>query len=161
MGVSKPRLVPVIKAFSHRLSKISFSGVLLWSQKAELTLRMSILSCCWGGHYSKKVCLLGLLPLVPNSAGCLFWFEPSVGSMMSSEDCVELEEVLMAGLELWLGASVSVWRATTTGGRSLGLRPLFLPEVAPFLTSAFIPWFSIALVLLLGATWVAAARNQF
>lgn len=53
-----------------------------------------------GAHYSEKDRLLGLLPLALNSVGCLFWSELSVGSLISSEACVEPEEVLMAGLEL-------------------------------------------------------------
>jgi len=63
-------------------------------------------------------------------------------------------------------ASVCVcWRggaAAATGGRSLGLRPLFLPVAAPFRTSPLTPSLSGALLLALEATWLgAAARNQF
>lgn len=165
-GALKTKVSPCNKGVIWRcLSKRSFSRVLVWSQKGGLAswnnLKDEHLFLLLGRHYSEKDCLLGLLPLALKSVGCLFWPELSVGSIISSEACVELEEVLMAGLELCLGASVSVWSATTTGGCSLGLRPLFLPDVAPFLTSAAIPWFSITLVLLLGATCVAAARNQF
>lgn len=59
------------------------------------------------------------------------------------------------------GVSVIVWRGTSTGGRSLGLRPLFLPAVAPFLTSDLIPLSSGALLLLLSSPGGASARNQF
>lgn len=163
-GALKTKASPSNKGVIWRwLSKPSFSRVLVWSLKVLLASWNNIPAPGGeGGHYSEKDCLLGLLPLALKSVGCLFWPELSVGSIISSEACVEPEEVLMAGLELWLGASVSVWSATTTDGCSLGLRPLFLPEVAPFLTSAFIPWFSTTLVLLVGAACVvAAARNQF
>lgn len=165
-GGLKTKVSPCNKGVICRwLSKPSFSRVLVWSQKVFLdswkNIKVEHPFLLLVDHYSENDCLLSLLPLALNSVGCLFWPVLSVGSIISSEACVEPEEVLMAGLELWLDASVSVWRATTTAGCSLGLRPLFLPEVVPFLISVFIPWFSITLVLLLGATCVAAARNQF
>lgn len=88
--------------------------------------------------------------------GCLFGpvVALSVGSGFRVGGCVGPEEGLMAGTEFCVvaDAAVFVWRGISTGGRSLGLRPLFLPEVAPFLTSALIPLFSTTLVLELGAT---------
>lgn len=87
--------------------------------------------------------------------GCLFWPELSlsVGSGNKVGGCAVPENRVAAGVEFWVvSASVFVSRGTFTGGRSFGLRPLFLPVVAPFLTSAFIPLFSGTLVLLLDTT---------
>lgn len=115
--------------------------------------------------YSSSGSLLGLLALAPKSAACLFGpvLALSVGSGCRERACVRAGEGLMAGAKFCVGVgpSVFVWRGMSAGGRSLGLRPRFLPGVAPFLTSALIPLFSTTLVLVLGATWVAAARNQF
>lgn len=115
--------------------------------------------------YSNSGSLLGLLPLAAYSTACLFWpmLALSVGSGCKLRGCVRAGEGLMAGAKFCVGVdpSVCVWRGASTGGCSLGLRPLFLPGVAPFLTSALIPLFSTTFVLVLGATWVAAARNQF
>lgn len=120
--------------------------------------------------YSDKDSLLGLLRLGAEAGGCCL-LRPesalSVGSGVGEEGDrggPAVDEGLAAGVEFWVvvGASVFVWRgAITAAGRSLGLRPLFLPVVAPFLTSALIPLFSSTLLLLLETTWVAAARNQF
>lgn len=108
---------------------------------------------------------MGLPRLVVGLLGCLFWtgLTLSVGVGVWVRVCVGAEKVVRVGVEFWvvLGAGVFVWTGATTGGRSLGFRPLFLPVVAPFLTSALIPLFSGALLLLLETTWLAAARNQF
>lgn len=97
--------------------------------------------------------------------GCLFWPELSlsVRSELMVGVCAGLKEGVTLEVEFWVEASASVlvWRGTSARGRSFGLRPLFLPVVAPFLTSALIPLSSSALLLLLETTWVAAARNQF
>lgn len=86
------------------MSKFSFSWVLLLSQKVTFAPWNNIKDehrfLLQGEHYSEKDCLLGLFPLALNSVGCLFWLELSVGSIISSEACVDPEEVLMAGLEL-------------------------------------------------------------
>lgn len=116
-------------------------------------------------NYSDKDSLLGLLRRVAEGTGCLFWPELalSVGSGIKVGDCVGPKVEVTARVEFWVaaGASVFVWRGAITEGRSLGLRPLFLPVVAQFLTSGLIPLSSGALLLLLETTSVAAARNQF
>ncbi|TNN46215.1 hypothetical protein EYF80_043604 [Liparis tanakae] len=111
-----------------------------------------------GRSYSDSGGLGGLLRLT----GCPVWSPPAgVGSGVRVGDRDGVESRVPAAGD----ASVCVcWRggAAATGGRSLGLRPLFLPGAAPFRTSPLSPSLSGALLLALEATWLgAAARNQF
>lgn len=87
--------------------------------------------------------------LFVDRAGAVVWAEPEVWFWVW----------------VWTGTDVSwfelrVFDGVTSGGRSLGLRPLFLP-VAPFFTSFLMPllWGSIGFLLL--AVMLVVARNQF
>lgn len=115
--------------------------------------------------YSEKKMFLGLLLLVLEGRLCLSWpgSSLSVWSGIRAGDCAEQEGGVMAGGEFWMVASSSVfvWRGSSIRGRSFGFRPLFLPVVAPFLTSALNPLLSNPLLLLPETTWLVDARNQF
>lgn len=165
MGFQKQDVKSVLNVLDNGWFHFLLSAKSMW--KGHLASQLNIYSThpLWlhgwqKQSYSDNDNLLGLLRLVvERKEGCLFWpdFAVSVGSGIRVGGCVGPEEAVMKE------ASDSVFDCSgaTTGGCSLGLRPLFLPVVAPFLTSALIKLFSAALLLLLETTWLAAARNQF
>lgn len=102
-----------------------------------------------GAGLGAGVGVVVVVVLFVDRAGAVVWAEPEVWFWVW----------------VWTGTDVSwfelrVFDGVTSGGRSLGLRPLFLP-VAPFFTSFLMPllWGSIGFLLL--AVMLVVARNQF
>lgn len=132
-------LQPPLFFFSSVLGSRKFNHI--WSRRPPWFL-------CWQKKqsYSDNDSFFGLLCRAEQPLDC--WFGSGMSVMVMSVksglcvgDCVESEDWVESIAEFWsrFGASICVWREATTGGRSLGLRPLFLPVVAPFLTSSLMP----------------------